>query len=393
MDISIISDTHFGFKWGSERGEDTFENAKEAFEKSLDADIIILPGDIFDKKIPKQEVLDKASEVLSTAMEGERKVTADKDLGMHGNGIPVVGIHGTHERRPREYTNPIELMAKTGHMYHLDNDHIVFEKDDEKVAIHGMSGVPERYAPKVLEKFDPQPVEDAFNILVIHQSVEGFVFTPDDQDYLKLEDFPEDFDLIINGHIHWYNIERFPGEKPFVLPGSTVTTQMRKIEAEKGKGFLRLDTQDEELEFVELDNPRDVHYIEVEVNGEDWSQVKNQAIEKLEKVASNDKPLVNLKITGETSGRVNPRELKNMFRDRMYLNVNSSVNGSEALGNSNIEETAEDPWEKGKEILQEKVESDIDFDGDEFLQLLEDQKTDEAIEVLKDAKIKEDEEK
>jgi len=102
------------------------------------------------------------------------------------------------------------------------------------------------------------------------------VFTPEDRDYLKLEDFPEGFDLIINGHIHWYNIERFPGEKPFVLPGSTVTTQMRKIEAEKGKGFLRLDTEDEDLKFIELDNPRDVHYIEVEVDGEDWSDVKNK---------------------------------------------------------------------------------------------------------------------
>lgn len=391
MDISIISDTHFGFKWGTDREEDTFENAREAFEKSLEADVIILPGDIFDKKIPKQEVLDKASEVLSKAMEGQRKVSSDEDLGMHGNGIPVVGIHGTHERRPRAYTNPIELMAKTGHMHHLDNESIVFEKDGEKVAIHGMSGVPERYAPKVLEKFDPEPVEDAFNILVIHQSVEGFVFTPEDRDYLTLEDFPEGFDLIIDGHIHWYNIERFPGEKPFVLPGSTVTTQMRKIEAEKGKGFLRLNTENEELDFIELDNPRDVHYIELEVDGEKWSETKEKAREKLEEVASHDKPLVNLKITGQTSGRVNPRELKNMFRDRMYLNVNSSVEGSE-MKNSGIDENGEDPWEKGKEILYDKIDSEPGFDSEEFLQLLENQETEEALKTLKETDIEADEE-
>lgn len=384
MDISIISDTHFGFKWGTERGEDTFENAKEAFERSLDADLIILPGDIFDKKIPKQEVLDKASEVLSTAMDGERTVEASKDLGMHGDGIPIVGIHGTHERRPRKYTNPIELMAKTGHLHHLDNENIIFEKNGEKVAVHGMSGVPERYAPKVMEKFNPEPVQDAFNILVVHQSVEGFVFTPEDKDFLKLEDFPEGFDLIVNGHIHWYNTERFPGKRPLVLPGSTVTTQMRKIEAEKGKGFLRLDTENEELDFVELEKPRDVQYIEIEVNGENWSKVKEKAVKKLEEVASEDKPLVNLKITGETSGRVNPRELKNMFRDKMFLNVNSSVDSLE-MRNSNIEETSEDPWEKGKNILQDKINSDIEIDGDEFLQLLENQRTDEAINILKDS--------
>jgi DNA repair exonuclease SbcCD nuclease subunit len=317
-------------------------------------------------------------------MDGERTVEASKDLGMHGDGIPIVGIHGTHERRPRKYTNPIELMAKTGHLHHLDNENIIFEKNGEKVAVHGMSGVPERYAPKVMEKFNPEPVQDAFNILVVHQSVEGFVFTPEDKDFLKLEDFPEGFDLIVNGHIHWYNTERFPGKRPLVLPGSTVTTQMRKIEAEKGKGFLRLDTENEELDFVELEKPRDVQYIEIEVNGENWSNVKEKAVKKLEEVASEDKPLVNLKITGETSGRVNPRELKNMFRDKMFLNVNSSVDSLE-MRNSNIEETSEDPWEKGKNILQDKINSDIEIDGDEFLQLLENQRTDEAINILKDS--------
>jgi len=75
-----------------------------------------------------------------------------------------------------------------------------------------------------------------------------------------------------------------------------------------------------------------------------------------------------------------------MFRDRIYLNVNSSVDSS-GIKNSEVEGTAEDPWEKGKEILQDKVDSEIDFDGDEFLQLLENQKTDEAIDILKDAKI------
>jgi hypothetical protein len=55
------------------------------------------------------------------------------------------------------------------------------------------------------------------------------------------------------------------------------------------------------------------------------------------------------------------------------------------MKNSNIEETSEDPWEKGKNILQDKINSDIEIDGDEFLQLLENQRTDEAINILKDS--------
>lgn len=385
MDISIISDTHFGFKWGSERGEDTFEAAKEAFEKSKDADIIILPGDIFDKKIPKQEVLDKAAEVFSIAMDGERKVTSDQDLGMHGEGVPVVAIHGTHERRPRSYTNPIELMSRTGHLHHIDNDKVVFEKDGEKVAVHGMSGVPERYAPKVLEKFDPQPVENAFNILVVHQSIEGFVYTDEDHNYLKLEDFPEGFDLIVNGHIHWYNLERFQKgeEKPLVLPGSTVTTQMRKIEAEKSKGFLRLNTEQNTLDFCPLDTPRQVEYVELKVDGEEWPEIRKKAFEKLDSIEG-DKPLVNLKITGETESRINIREIKQRFNNRMFLNVNSSLERSS--GDRDGEITGpEDPFEEGRKLLFSRLDEDVDVDNDELLQLLTDEKPGEAAEIIREA--------
>lgn len=386
MKISIISDTHFGYKWNEERGEDSFENAKEAFERSLDSDLIILPGDLFDKKIPKQEVLDKAADVFSTAMDGERTIESDKELGIHGSGIPAVAIHGTHERRPRAYTNPIELMADTGHLHHLDNERTVFEKDGEKVAVFGLSGVPERYAPKALEKFNPEPVEDAFNILVVHQSIEGFVYTSDDHDYLSLEDFPEGFDLIINGHIHWYNLERFKEneDKPLILPGSTVTTQMNKIEAEKPKGFVRLDTEKREMEFEPLENTRNVHYIEIEVDGEEWTDAKERAIEKLKNIDEDKKPLVNLKIKGETSGRVNPRELKKMFRDEMFLNINSSLNSVMENGESNALDQVDDPWNEGKRILSEKVKSDLEVDESELLEMLEQGKPDEASDFLKE---------
>lgn len=383
MKVSVISDTHFGYKWGEERGEDSFENAEEAFKKSLDSDLIILPGDIFDRKIPKQEVFDRATEVFSIAMDGERTVKTGKDLGLHGNGIPLVAIHGTHERRPDSYTNPVELMDRTGHIHHLDNEKTVFEKDGEKVAVHGMSGVPERYAPENLEEFSPEPVEDAFNILVIHQSVEGFVYTDEDHDYLSVEDLPEGFDLILNGHIHWYSLERFPGDKPLVLPGSTVTTQMRKIEAEKDKGFLKLDTEENELEFERLENPRNVEYIEVEAGGRDWRDIKEEVEDLLEDIEGG-KPLVNLKIKGTVEGRVNPREIKEKFEDRMFLNVNSSVDTEEEETESIDQAT--DPWDKGKDILEKQVDNKIQIDTESFLQLLENGEKEKAIKLLKEAK-------
>jgi len=389
MKISIISDTHFGYKWGTDREEDSFRNALEAFERSKDSDIILLPGDIFDNKIPKQEVLDKASTIFSKAMEGERTVETERgEVGIHGNGVPIVAIHGTHERRPEDYTNPVELMSKTGHLHHLDDEKIVFQKNSEKLAIHGMSGVPERYAASKLLEFSPEPVEDAFNILMIHQSIEGFVYTDDKYNYLSLEQLPEGFDLIINGHIHWYNIERFPGEKPLVLPGSTVTTQMRKIEAEKPKGFLELNTKKQELEFKELESPRKVHYVQLETGeNTEWRKIKKKAVEKLEKISGKDseKPLVNLKIKGQIEDRINPREIKKKFHNQMFLNINPPTKKKITGETKNREIQRKNPWEEGKKILAKKISGeDLETDTDKFLQLLESGETEKALKILED---------
>lgn len=370
MKVSVISDTHFGYKWGEERGEDAFENAREAFERSLESDLIIVPGDVFDRKIPKQEVLDRATDILSIPMGGKRTVTANRPIKMHGDGIPVVAIHGTHERRPSSYTNPIELMEKTGHLVHLDCENIVFEKDGEKVAVHGMSGVPENQAPRKLREWGPEPVEDAYNILVVHQSIEGYVYT--DGDCLEKDDFPDGFDLVIDGHIHWHS-----RDDNLVFPGSTVTTQARKIESEIPKGFLELETLSNELEFVELESPREVKYVELEVEGESWTEIKEMVKEAVGELRG--KPIVNLKITGKTDARINPSELKNMFD--AYLTVNSDL-GREKVGDTSVE-----PIDSMENTVDEHLDTDLDIDTDALFQLLQNSDADSALELLMEVEV------
>jgi hypothetical protein len=146
---------------------------------------------------------------------------------------------------------------------------------------------------------------------------------------------------------------------------------------------VRLDTEKNELEFEPLENAREVHYIEIEVDGEEWTEVKQRAIEKLEEIDDEKKPLVNLKIKGETSGRVNPRELKKMFRDDMFLNINSSLDSvMDSNGGSALDEV-DDPWSEGKKMLAEKVNSDLEIDESELLEMLEQGKPDEASDFLK----------
>ena len=65
LKISILSDLHLGYGWNTELEEDSFQNATEAVEKCLDSDLVLLAGDVFDRKIPRTGVLAKALKILS----------------------------------------------------------------------------------------------------------------------------------------------------------------------------------------------------------------------------------------------------------------------------------------------------------------------------------------
>ncbi len=368
MDIAIVSDTHFGFKWGEERGRDAFDNAREAFERTRDADVVILPGDIFDRKVPKQEVLGEAIDLFNIYREGDCTVelTQESDVDHDFSGTPVVAIHGTHERRTRGFTNPIELLEKMDYLVHLHTERVVFEKDGEKVAIHGMSGVPERYAPMVLEKYAPEPVEDAYNIFVFHQSVKNLVYTAPDHDVLTMEHLPDGFDLLVDGHIHWADLDHLDSDRPLVLPGSTVTTQMNRVEAEVPKGFLTVDTTSDEVTFHELDAPRTLYHEDIDVSGMSSAEVLNAVRERMEPIAAADHektPLVRLVIHGETSAAVTKTEIREAWGDDAILSLTLRLDrdpGGMALDGA--VDDGRSIAEIGRDLLREKTGADMAID-------------------------------
>ena len=111
---------------------------------SRDSDFIILPGDIFDKKVPSQETLSRALNMFVKLLNVNNSVEILEGAGKgmehieHRNfkGIPVVAIHGTHERRTRGLVNPIEAMERAGFLIHLDQNGVILKKNDgEKIYI------------------------------------------------------------------------------------------------------------------------------------------------------------------------------------------------------------------------------------------------------------------
>lgn len=315
MKVAVISDTHLGAKWGTLRQQDSFDQAKEAIERALElgAKIILLPGDIFETRRPTQEVWAQAMWILSSALMWEQEEVKLIDLidknrddisEVALRGVPIIALHGNHERSARGLLNPVQALEKAGFLIHLHHSTLVFETPSGKIAVHGMSSVPERHAKSVLSTWNPKPIQGAFNILMLHQAVGQFVFSSEEFPTIDLPDLPKGFDLYICGHIHYHSETKAHG-KPLLFPGSTERTQLLQIEAEVPKGFYMLDIgAGFSHEFAELKGIRDFYYEEMNFDGVSVPKLNETVKRKIEELLEkprrnpNKPPLIRLRLRG-----------------------------------------------------------------------------------------------
>ncbi len=389
MRIAIASDFHFGYAWGTERAEDSFIQGKEAIEKSLAADAIILPGDIFDSRVPKQEIIGRAMHIVGLASLSPSSAIIEKAIPERAlpklHGTPVIAIHGNHERRASGLTNPVQLLEAAGLCVVLHGNAVVLRKGEERVAIHGMGGVPEQYAPLALKECGFKPLPGMANILVLHQGFREHVYG--EMAYLSMDDLPPGFDLYVNGHIHLSGI-REKGGKILFHPGSTILTQMKKAEAKQPKRIWIYDSATGGLQPEELATPRKFYYVEINAAGS-ASAVAEQAAGRLSKIpASARKPLVKLRITGTLApgASINAKAIALQFPGLM-LSVDNEAESKqfkrrvELLREGHSKKSVD---ELGLSILQKNLEQ-ANYDGPEaykLLQLLVEGKQDEAAKLI-----------
>jgi len=310
MRIAVISDCHLGHAYGTVLENDSFENFEEAMDRVIDADVdlIVLGGDTFDSRAPRTKVWAKTMHILTKPLLKEQKVKfveSDKILKEISrrtlNHLPVIALHGNHERRSKEDLNVVEALENAGLLIYLNANSVVFEKDGVKVAIHGMSNVPERYAKENLKKWNPRLVNDCFNILVLHQSFEGFFYSPLDAPSISLDDLPEGFDLILDGHIHQHGTLKSRNTPLYTL-GSTVVTQLDARESLIEKGFLIIEVGKKlNVNFIPLQKNRKFVYDEIKVSPGLMvrDQIEKKISELVYKKKSDKPPLVKLKISGD----------------------------------------------------------------------------------------------
>ena len=264
MKIAIFSDPHLGY---NRFEEDSYIQAERVImDASVKADVILCAGDIFDIKIPKLETIKRAIEIFKKAK------------------IPIYAIHGNHERRAKEMVNPAQILASGTHMQLLHGSEAIFEKNEEKIQIFGLGSVPEEYAEtalkSVIQKFDKKN----FSILMLHQSIRELI--PGGSDELSLEYLETlPFDLIINGHIH-ETISKLDGR--FLIPGSTVITQLKKDETAP-KGYYLYDTKTKKPEFIQVET-RKFFYEEFVFNDAGEMEIREQIRKKVDTHRASHRP-------------------------------------------------------------------------------------------------------
>ncbi len=352
MKIALLGDLHLGFDFDGPRQEDSFLQAKEALELASEADLILLAGDIFDSRIPRQEVWARSLEVFES-------LKAKK---------PIVAIAGTHERRNKSYTNPVQALEAGGFLKCL---HLQTEKfDNLKVAVHAMSGVPERYARLVLEKWDPKPLDGFLNILMIHQNLKEYIFQSEDSNDLSMGDLPK-FDLIVAGHIHVRDVAETPKGSKLVLPGSTIRTQLKKGEEEpKGVSFW----EDGKIEFVPIKSQKPFHHLTLDFKEASPDEVKAKVREAIKGLEG----LVRVNLRGTLAKDFVPSDVVLKIPFDGILSIGKSLTSEkyelerDRLVKMRKQELS--PEELGIQILQ----AQLGQDPEELFELLKDGKSEEA---------------
>lgn len=326
MKIAIVSDIHLGYERFE---EDSFIQGKEALEEaSMTADIILIPGDVFDKRYPKPEIIAQA---INLFRELSKKEWKTRIIGFNGNGrifttVPIVAIPGTHERIAEGKDNALKLLSLAGLLADASESTVILQKGDEKVAVFGLGGLSDDMVKEKIEKLDPKPMNGCFNIFMFHQSI--YELLPFSDHFIRFEELPKGFDLYVCGHIH-SKVEGQIHNKKFLIPGSTVITQLKDQEQEK-KGFILFDTKDNSHGFIPI-NSRPFVSRRIEVDGIKPSEMLERCEKEINEILSKEKnkPIIKIKIVGTLASGfdttdVQLRSIVSKYSGKSFLSIDAS---------------------------------------------------------------------
>ena len=295
MKIAIVSDFHLGYE---RFREDAYLQAKDALSQAAEsADMIIIPGDLFDARAPKPDVLAEAINIFRTLSKKDWKasVTRIESTSKAYTSVPIIAIPGTHERRAQGVENPVSLLGLAGLLVDVSDGYAVVEKDKETVMVYGIGGISEEQFSPLLKQLNPKPLPGCFNIFMFHQS--AYELLPFSDDFFHLDELPKGFDLYVDGHIH-NRVEKKVHGKPFLIPGSSVLTQLKDSEQEE-KGFYLYDTGTNSYSFKPIKSRRFV-VIKIAADGKSPDELASGIRKMVDDAIGNSKdiPVIRVEIAG-----------------------------------------------------------------------------------------------
>ncbi len=391
MRISVIGDAHCGFAWGDERGNDSLLALDEAVKKSSESDLILLTGDLFDGRLPKPEVFAAVARILAQAQTfGNRARLLDSGtksvspLAMRG--VPVLALHGNHDRRSRHLINPVQALEHAGLLIHLHGSSLLFDCNGTRLGVHGMGSVPERYAKEALLTWNPKPFPNSLNVLMLHQSIDPYVYSPLEPPSLKLEDLPDAFNLLVNGHLHWHDKRGLRGNV-FLNSGSISPTTVHRHESEQKKCIWQWDGSS--LEGVPLENQRRIFIEEFELS----QNIRERISERLNDIAAQNlvpKPIVSAKVRGVLPAGAAPpnlSEIRDKWDKHLVLGIIKSFASADFEANVELlralRENRLSPEESGVRLLMDNLrQAKCDIRADDIFELLVEGNTDMIFDVL-----------
>ncbi|MBI5224752.1 metallophosphoesterase [Candidatus Micrarchaeota archaeon] len=398
MRIAIISDCHFGFN------EDALPQAREAMLKALklNADAILLPGDIYDIRIPRQETVKETIELFSeisnlSASNKEREeievfeLDGDEEKSLKNNGIPILAIWGTHERRGKGLANIIQILDSANLVLNFHTRTVLLKKSGKTVALQGLGGVPEEYFKRTLEVAEFKPVDGAYNIFVFHQNLKELLPVEREED-VAMEELPDGFELYVNGHIHWNHDLNIHGRR-LLVAGSTVVTQMKKNE-EKQKGFYMFDSDNQKAEFIPIES-RPFYFRELVFSNATALDVEKTIDLEISKLLSGThmkKPRIKLKLEGTLKNGENlhlqVEKVVAKYDEMALIYVDKNFETKELKdrieGIRRLRQDGRNAREMGMEILKEKLKQKgiLLEDPQELFEMLAEGEIEKAIDSI-----------
>ncbi|HIE22852.1 MAG TPA: hypothetical protein EYP68_01315 [Candidatus Korarchaeota archaeon] len=274
-----------------ERRRDFQENFMRAVRYALDndADLFLLPGDVFDRVRPRLLTLVKFAEALQSLNKAKVKVYA---------------VPGHHDRpKARRMPTPLHVYSRAGLLRLFDRIDVIevdrFEVEGISVALGGIGFNPflieEGADPlsnvRVLRGFDAD-----LNILMIHDVIEGFSPPGRERHVIRRTSIPKEVNLVVAGHLHAHMVEL---GSPTICYVGTLERLSFAEEKEK-KGFIVIEADQNgvrRIEQVELPT-KPMVTIEYGISGKE--NLTETIISLLEEAASSlpRESIIRLKIRG-----------------------------------------------------------------------------------------------